>query len=115
MEQAARPRRSAAPRGRARTAEEVPAPPAEETQALTGEIVDARVSPIEWALYGAFTIIGAIMRFWDLGARALHHDESLHATYSWYLWEKLTGVAPGQGYHYDPMMHGPYQFHGNAL
>ncbi|HTD77629.1 MAG TPA: flippase activity-associated protein Agl23, partial [Chloroflexota bacterium] len=112
------------PRGRARPASEFAVQaPVDATQALTGEVVGARVSPIEWALYGAFTLIGAIMRFWDLGTRALHHDESLHATYSWYLWECLknnvwqcvTGGNPGAEYHYDPMMHGPYQFHGNAL
>jgi uncharacterized protein (TIGR03663 family) len=115
---------AARPRGRARPAEELAVQaPVDATQALTGEVVGARVSPIEWALYGAFTVIGAIMRFWDLGTRALHHDESLHATYSWYLWECLknnvwrcvTGGNPGAEYHYDPMMHGPYQFHGNAL
>ena len=27
------------------------------------------------------------MRFWDIGSQALHHDESLHATYSWYLYQ----------------------------
>ena len=89
----------------------------DETRSLSGEVVGARVSTIEWALYGGFIFIGAIMRLWDLGSRALHHDESLHATYSWYLWERLTGhiTSPNPEYHYDPMMHGPYQFHGNAL
>ena len=86
-----------------------------ETRSLSGDVVGARVSMVEWALYGAFFFIGAIMRFWDLGSRALHHDESLHATYSWYLWQRLTGNSPTAEYHYDPMMHGPYQFHGNAL
>jgi len=84
-------------------------------ESLSGERVSARVAPVEWALYGAFFVIGALMRFWDLGSRALHHDESLHTTYSWYLWERLTGTNAGAEYHYDPMMHGPYQFHGNAL
>jgi len=96
-----------------------------ETRSLSGDIVGARVSLVEWALYGAFFFIGLIMRLWDLGSRALHHDESLHATYSWYLyksitwnfWAAITGTNPGSGYeyHYDPMMHGPYQFHINAL
>jgi predicted membrane-bound mannosyltransferase len=40
----------------------------------------------------------------DLGLRALHHDESLHATFSWYL-------VDGRGYRHDPLMHGPFQFH----
>src|SRR3972149_42773 len=53
-------------------------------------------------------ILAALLRFWDLGLRALHHDESLHAVYSWYLFT-------GQGYRHDPMMHGPFQFHLSAL
>ncbi len=97
----------------------------EETRSLAGDIVGARVSTVEWVLYGTFVVVGLIMRLWDVGSRALHHDESLHATYSWYLyksitwnfWAAITGTNPGSGYeyHYDPMMHGPYQFHLNAL
>lgn len=49
-----------------------------------------------------------VLHFWDLGSRALHHDESLHATYSYYLYK-------GQGYHHDPLMHGPVLFHFTAL
>jgi uncharacterized protein (TIGR03663 family) len=65
---------------------------------------------IDWELaaYAGLVVLAAILRFWDLGARALHHDESLHALYSWYLYS-------GRGYQHDPMMHGPFQFHGNAL
>ena len=48
------------------------------------------------------------MRLWDLGSRAMSHDESLHVFYSW-------GLAQGNGYEHDPMMHGPFQFFGNAL
>jgi len=116
-EQAVRPRGVTRQRERTRIEEAAPGTPAEETRSLSGEIVGARVSPLEWTLYGAFFVVGAIMRFWDLGSRALHHDESLHATYSWYLWKFLTGAPAGGSseYHYDPMMHGPYQFHGNAL
>ena len=47
------------------------------------------------------------MRLWDLGARALHHDESLHAFYSWNLFN-------GNGFEHNPMMHGPLQFEANA-
>ena len=47
------------------------------------------------------------MRLWDLGSRAIHHDESLHAFYSW-------GLAQGEGYKHFPMMHGPFQFEANA-
>ena len=49
----------------------------------------------------------AAMRLWDLGARAMHHDESLHTYYSWRL-------AEGQGYEHLPMTHGPFQFEASA-
>jgi uncharacterized protein (TIGR03663 family) len=47
-------------------------------------------------------------RFWDLGARSLSHDDSLHALYSWKLYN-------GEGYSHDPMMHGPFLYHLNAF
>ena len=47
-------------------------------------------------------------RFWDLGARAMHHDESLHAYYSYQLLQ-------GNGYEHSPLFHGPFQFFGMAL
>ena len=50
------------------------------------------------------TVAALLLRVWDLGVRAMHHDESLHATYSWYM-------AVGRGYFHDPLMHGPLQFH----
>lgn len=58
-------------------------------------------------VYGLLLVIALAMRLWDLGSMALHHDESLHATYSWYLFS-------GRGYQHNPMMHGPYQFFANA-
>ncbi len=62
----------------------------------------------EIALFAAIVAVAAGLRLWDLGARSFNHDESLHATYSWYLFN-------GQGYQHDPMMHGPFQFHFNAV
>ncbi|MBI2863327.1 MAG: TIGR03663 family protein [Chloroflexi bacterium] len=62
----------------------------------------------EIAAYAALVLVAATLRFWDLGTRALHHDESLHALYSYYLFS-------GRGYQHDPMMHGPFQFHAIAL
>ncbi len=59
---------------------------------------------LESGLYLLFFFIAIVSRFWGLGDRALHHDESLHATYSWYFFI-------GNGYTHDPMMHGPFQFH----
>ncbi len=62
----------------------------------------------EIALFAAIVAIAAGLRLWDLGLRAISHDESLHATYSWYLYN-------GQGYTHDPMMHGPFKFFGVAF
>jgi predicted membrane-bound mannosyltransferase/DNA-binding beta-propeller fold protein YncE len=66
--------------------------------------------PGRWELlaWGIILSLALALRLWDLGGRALHHDESLHATYSWYLYD-------GRGYTHDPMMHGPFQFHAGAL
>lgn len=47
------------------------------------------------------------MRLWDLGGRAVHHDESLHGYFSWQLFT-------GGGYEHNPLMHGPFQFHVTA-
>lgn len=58
--------------------------------------------------YIALVALTFMFHFWDLGSRALHHDESLHATYSYYLYI-------GQGYKHDPLMHGPVLFHLTAL
>jgi predicted membrane-bound mannosyltransferase/sugar lactone lactonase YvrE len=57
---------------------------------------------------GALMAIAAGLRFWALGDKALHHDESLHAQYTWYLYS-------GRGYEHNPLMHGPFLFHSGAL
>lgn len=65
---------------------------------------------INWqvAAFAVLIVVGASMRFWDLGSRALHHDESLHAWTAWKLFD-------GQGYVHEPWMHGPFQFFGTAF
>ena len=62
----------------------------------------------EVVAYASLVIIGAGIRFWDLGARALHHDESLHGFYAYDLFR-------GNGYVHDPLLHGPFQFFGTAF
>ncbi len=62
----------------------------------------------EKAIYVVILVLAVASRFWDLGARAMSHDESLHALYSYYLYN-------GSGYIHNPMMHGPFLFHANAL
>lgn len=65
---------------------------------------------LSWELvaYASLVVIGAGMRFWDLGSRALHHDESLHGFYAY-------GLFRGNGYEHNPLLHGPFQFFGTAL
>jgi len=63
-----------------------------------------RTPSLATALVLAFVADGLLLRLIDLGVRAMHHDESLHATYAWYF-------AEGRGYVHDPLMHGPLQFH----
>ena len=35
--------------------------------------------------YVIFALVAGLMRLWDLGSRAMHHDESLHAWFAWNL------------------------------
>ncbi|GHO89098.1 flippase activity-associated protein Agl23 [Dictyobacter formicarum] len=63
-------------------------------------------------------ILGAILRFWGLGDKPLHHDESLHAYFSLVLmhnnmenWLTCVQTAASSCYRYDPLTHGPFQFH----
>ena len=65
---------------------------------------------LDWekAIYLLILAVAIATRFWDLGARGMSHDESLHALYAWKLYA-------GQGYQHNPMMHGPFLFHFNAL
>ena len=76
--------------------------------AITAPTIRPRGITLEAALYGLILVAALLSRFWDLGSRALHHDESLHAYFSWLL-------ATGQNYVHDPLMHGPFLFHFNAL
>jgi len=70
----------------------------------------SEVLPLDWErmLWGLLLLITLVSRFWDLGARGMSHDGSLHALYSWKLYR-------GEGYSHDPMMHGPFLYHINAL
>lgn len=70
----------------------------------------SRMLRLDWekALYILFFVLAVLSRFWDLGARAISHDESLHANYSWELYR-------GMGFSHSPLMHGPLRFHLNAF
>jgi uncharacterized protein (TIGR03663 family) len=56
-----------------------------------------------WPTLGGIVAAAALLRLVHLGARPMHHDESLDAWFSW-------KVAHGQEYRYDPVYHGPLRF-----
>ena len=70
-------------------------------------LADGTISLAELVAYPALVIAALVARLWDLGSRAMHHDESLHALYSY-------NLAVGDGYRHDPMMHGPFQMEATA-
>src|SRR6266545_3031259 len=53
-------------------------------------------------------VLTLFSRLFNLGARVMSHDESLHVYYSWLL-------ATGKGFVHNPMMHGPFLFESTAL
>lgn len=65
---------------------------------------------LNWELICWLTIIvvAVALRFWDLGSRAQHHDEGMHAFYSWELFR-------GRGFIHNPLLHGPFLFDATAL
>lgn len=74
----------------------------------------------EWASYGFLLIAAIILRFYNLGDRAMHHDESLHAYFGYGFNKGLEdfftfGTANNDGYKHVPFMHGPFQFIGSGF
>jgi uncharacterized protein (TIGR03663 family) len=63
---------------------------------------------IEVLIFSLIILASVVTRYYNLGARAMSHDESLHTYFSYLL-------STGQGYQHNPMMHGPLQFHLIAL
>ena len=53
-------------------------------------------------------LLAAVTRFYDLGDRPLHHDESIHAYQSY-------SLAKDGNWRYDPAYHGPFLYYANAL
>ena len=53
----------------------------------------------EKVLYVLLLVGAGVTRFYNLGARTMSHDESLHTQFSWYLFQ-------GRGFQHSPLMHG---------
>jgi predicted membrane-bound mannosyltransferase len=62
----------------------------------------------EQLAYLVIVALALVTRLWELDNRALHHDETLHAYFSW-------AVLQGQGYVHDPLLHGPFLYFFGAL
>lgn len=62
----------------------------------------------QWLWIGVLAL-ATILRFWGLGDKPLHHDESMHAFYS------LLFAEDPSSYIYNPLLHGPFQFHAEGL
>ena len=59
-------------------------------------------------LLSLLALAALITRFWALGNRPFHHDESIHAFQSW-------SLSRGGDWRYDPAYHGPFLYYVNAL
>ncbi len=75
---------------------------------LDSSIIQAWRLDWEVVAWAAILILAVVTRFYELGARGMSHDESLHAVYSHELYRSGS-------YQHNPMMHGPFLFHANAL
>jgi uncharacterized protein (TIGR03663 family) len=65
---------------------------------------------LEQCVYIALFAIAVFMRLYLLGVRPYHHDESIHAFFSW----KISTDGAGS-YQYDPVYHGPLLYYSTAL
>ena len=70
--------------------------------------VRARILDREVIAYAGIFAAALALRLIGLGDKPFHHDESLHAWFSWRLFS-------GEGYHYDPVYHGPVQYYLTGL
>ncbi len=68
----------------------------------------SRFMPGEKKLWILLIMLSLGFRLIGLGERAMSHDESLHAYYSW-------NLSQGLNYEHNPMTHGPLLFHLNGL
>ncbi len=74
----------------------------------SSRLTQIRSLRLEQVIYLGLALLALLAHLWSLGDRALHHDETLHAAYSWYLFS-------GRGYMHDPLLHGPLLYNIGAL
>jgi uncharacterized protein (TIGR03663 family) len=79
--------------------------------AKTAVVPDTKRSLVITRDHVVFIVIllcSVLTRLWGLGDRALHHDETLHADYSYSLFA-------GLGFVHDPLLHGPFLYIMGAI
>ena len=67
-----------------------------------------RLLRLETAAWLVLVLVALALRVYDIGARVMTHDESIHSFYGYELLRKGT-------YTHDPTYHGPLLYHLNAL
>ncbi|MFQ5380065.1 MAG: flippase activity-associated protein Agl23 [Dehalococcoidia bacterium] len=86
----------------------IASPPVPPEESFGTRLLSRRVSlNLELGFYALVFAAATVLRFWALGDRAYHHDESIHAQWSWDL---LNGV-----YRHSPVFHGPFYYNVQAL
>lgn len=84
-------------------------PPSEQAPVASAASASiSRLITVEHLLYAAIGVLAMITHLYALDARALHHDETLHAAFSW-------NVYQGRGYQHDPLLHGPFLYYITAF
>jgi DNA-binding beta-propeller fold protein YncE len=70
----------------------------------------ARSYILNWevVLFLVIFMLAIFTRFYDLGARVMSHDESLHTRFSY-------NLSEDGNFQHSPLMHGPILFHATAL
>ncbi len=63
----------------------------------------------ELLLWGLLLVVAIFLRFYDLGDRPFHHDESQDAYFSYTFFKDLSS------YEYNPLLHGPVRFYMTAF
>ena len=69
----------------------------------------SRQGLLEIGFYCVLFAVATAMRFWDLGAQAMHHDESLHANYGFQNF--LAFLGQSEFYRHHPITHGVLLMH----
>ena len=67
-------------------------------------LLSALIYRRRWIVFSVLLVLAVVTRFWDAHLKPFHHDESLHAYYSWQ-------VYLGKPHRYDGLLHGPLLYY----